>query len=45
MLKDKVINAEKMLNMKRDFGFPDDLLVNLMPKYPNLIRLVGNPGV
>jgi len=44
MSKDKIINAEKLLNVKRDFGFPDDLLVNLVPKYPNLIRLVGNPG-
>lgn len=44
MSKDKVINAEKLLNVKRDFGFPDDLLVNLVPKYPDLIRLVGCPG-
>lgn len=44
MSKDKVINAEKLLNVKRYFGFPDDFLVNLVPKHPNLLRLVGNPG-
>ncbi|XP_029124020.1 protein WHAT'S THIS FACTOR 1 homolog, chloroplastic [Elaeis guineensis] len=44
MSRDKVIPAEKLLNVKRDFGFPDDLLTSLVPKYPHLLRLVGSPG-
>lgn len=44
MSKDKVISAEKLLNVKRDFGFPNDLLTSLVPRYPHLLRLVGNPG-
>ncbi|XP_008793311.1 protein WHAT'S THIS FACTOR 1, chloroplastic [Phoenix dactylifera] len=44
MSRDRVIPAEKLLNVKRDFGFPDDLLTSLVPKYPHLLRLVGSPG-
>ncbi|CAD6259111.1 unnamed protein product [Miscanthus lutarioriparius] len=29
---------------KRDFGIPDDFLVSLVPRYPGLFRLVGDPG-
>ncbi|KAJ6795585.1 protein ROOT PRIMORDIUM DEFECTIVE 1 [Iris pallida] len=42
--KHKVISAEKLLNVKRDFGFGDDFLVRLVPKHPHLLRLTGNPG-
>ncbi|XP_038971691.1 protein WHAT'S THIS FACTOR 9, mitochondrial-like [Phoenix dactylifera] len=40
MSRDRVIPAEKLLNVKRDFGFPDDLLTSLVPKYPHLLRLI-----
>lgn len=44
MSKDKVISTDKLLNVKRDFGFPDDLLCNLVPKHEEYFRLVGSPG-
>ncbi|GER24808.1 ubiquitin carboxyl-terminal hydrolase family protein [Striga asiatica] len=44
MAKDKVISADKLFEVKRDFGFPDDFLVNLVPKYPEYFRLYGEPG-
>ncbi|XP_068660244.1 protein WHAT'S THIS FACTOR 1 homolog, chloroplastic [Aristolochia californica] len=44
MSKDKVVSADKLVHVKRDFGFPDDFLCNLVPKYPNYFRLVGCPG-
>ncbi|XP_058082669.1 protein WHAT'S THIS FACTOR 1 homolog, chloroplastic [Magnolia sinica] len=42
--KNKVINADKLLHVKRDFGFPDDFLCSLVPKYGNYFQLVGSPG-
>lgn len=44
MAKDRVISADKFVHVKREFGFPNDLLVNLVPKYPAYFRLVGCPG-
>lgn len=44
MSKDKVISADKLVHVKREFGFPNDFLVNLVPKYSQYFRLVGNPG-
>ncbi|XP_047310880.1 protein WHAT'S THIS FACTOR 1 homolog, chloroplastic [Impatiens glandulifera] len=44
MSKNKVISADKLVHVKREFGFPNDFMVNLVPKYPNYIRLVGSPG-
>ncbi|KAK4267791.1 hypothetical protein QN277_024525 [Acacia crassicarpa] len=44
MSKNKVISADKLLHVKREFGFPNDFLVNLIPKYPQYFRLIGCPG-
>ncbi|XAR61226.1 hypothetical protein NMG60_11034866 [Bertholletia excelsa] len=44
MSKDKVISADKIVHVKRDFGFPNDFMVSLLPKYPQYFRLVGSPG-
>eukprot|EP01018_Ginkgo_biloba_P005668 Gb_02172 [translate_table: standard] len=44
MSNEKKINADKLVHVKRDFGFPDDFLFNLVPKYPNLFRVIGTPG-
>ncbi|KAG9457570.1 hypothetical protein H6P81_002078 [Aristolochia fimbriata] len=44
MSKDKVVSADKLVHVKRDFGLPDDFLCNLVPRYPNHFRLVGCPG-
>ncbi|XP_050235930.1 protein WHAT'S THIS FACTOR 1 homolog, chloroplastic isoform X1 [Mercurialis annua] len=44
MAKNKAVNAETLVNVKREFGFPNDFMVNLVPKYPNYFRLIGLPG-
>lgn len=44
MTKDKVVSADKLVHVKREFGFPNDFLVNLVPRYSEYIRLVGSPG-
>ncbi|CAK9182671.1 unnamed protein product [Ilex paraguariensis] len=44
MSKDKVVSADKLVHVKREFGFPNDILVNLVPKHPEYFRLVGSPG-
>ncbi|KAF5731515.1 protein ROOT PRIMORDIUM DEFECTIVE 1 [Tripterygium wilfordii] len=44
MSKDKVISADKLVHVKREFGLPNDFMVTLVPKYPNYFRLVGCPG-
>ncbi|ERN03700.1 hypothetical protein AMTRI_Chr11g100180 [Amborella trichopoda] len=41
MSKDKVISADKLVHVKREFGFPDDFLCNLGSRYPEYFRLVG----
>ncbi|EEF29309.1 conserved hypothetical protein [Ricinus communis] len=44
MAKNKVLSADKLVHVKREFGFPNDFMVNLVPKYPNYFRLIGCPG-
>lgn len=44
MSKNRVVSADKLVEVKREFGFPNDFLVNLVPKYPEYFRLVGAPG-
>lgn len=44
MSKDKVVSADKLVHVKREFGFPNDLLVNLVPRFPEYFRLSGSPG-
>ncbi|XP_065861174.1 protein WHAT'S THIS FACTOR 1 homolog, chloroplastic [Euphorbia lathyris] len=44
MAKGKVLSDDKLVHVKREFGFPNDFMVNLVPKYPNYFRLVGYPG-
>ncbi|GMN48757.1 hypothetical protein TIFTF001_017915 [Ficus carica] len=43
MSKDKVLSTEKLVNVKREFGFPNDFLVNLVPKYSDYFRLIKGP--
>jgi hypothetical protein len=40
----RALPVAKIAAAKRDFGFPDDFLVSLVPRYPDLFRLVGDPG-
>lgn len=44
MTKDRVVSADKFVEVKREFGFPNDFLVTLVPKYPEYFRLTGTPG-
>lgn len=44
MSKNKVVSADKLLHVKREFGFPNDFLVDLVPRYPEYFRLTGSPG-
>ncbi|KAL2323572.1 hypothetical protein Fmac_027951 [Flemingia macrophylla] len=43
MSKNKVVSADKLLHVKREFGFPNDFLVDLVPRYPQYFRLTGFP--
>ncbi|CAK7348179.1 unnamed protein product [Dovyalis caffra] len=43
MAKDKVLSVDKLVHVKREFGFPNDFLVNLVHRYPNYFRLIGPP--
>ncbi|OMO95820.1 hypothetical protein COLO4_15662 [Corchorus olitorius] len=43
MSRYKVISVDKLAHVKREFGFPNDFLVNLVPKYSNYFRLTGCP--
>ncbi|KAF9599201.1 hypothetical protein IFM89_035660 [Coptis chinensis] len=42
MSKDRVIRADKLVHMKRELGFLDDFLCNLVPKYYDFF-LLGCP--
>ncbi|CAL9781056.1 unnamed protein product, partial [Musa acuminata subsp. burmannicoides] len=44
MSRHRALPAEKLLNAKRDFGLPDDLLCSLVPRHPHLLRLVHATG-
>ncbi|KAK9281880.1 hypothetical protein L1049_004787 [Liquidambar formosana] len=44
MAKDRVLSADKLVHVKREFGFPNDFMVNLVPKYSEYFRLTGSPG-
>ncbi|KAM7256964.1 hypothetical protein ACFE04_012705 [Oxalis oulophora] len=42
--KDRVIHADKLVHVKREFGFPNDFMVSIVDKYPNYFKLHGSPG-
>ncbi|KAL0371336.1 UNVERIFIED_CONTAM: protein ROOT PRIMORDIUM defective [Sesamum angustifolium] len=44
MAKDRVASADKLVEVKREFGFPNDFLVTLVSKYPEYFKLHGAPG-
>ncbi|KZV18513.1 protein ROOT PRIMORDIUM DEFECTIVE 1 [Dorcoceras hygrometricum] len=44
MAKDRVVSADKLVEVKREFGFPNDFLVMVVSKYPESFRLHGAPG-
>ncbi|WCJ36884.1 Ubiquitin carboxyl-terminal hydrolase family protein [Euphorbia peplus] len=38
------LNVVKLNEIKRNFGFPDDYLIRILPKYPEMFRLVNHSG-
>lgn len=38
------LNVVKLKELKRYFGFPDDYLIRIVPKYPDLLRIVNHSG-
>ncbi|CAL4950306.1 unnamed protein product [Urochloa decumbens] len=40
----RALPVTKIAAAKRDFGLPDDFLASFVPRYPELFRLVGDPG-
>ncbi|XP_047337823.1 protein WHAT'S THIS FACTOR 1 homolog, chloroplastic [Impatiens glandulifera] len=38
------LNVTKINELRRNFGFPDDYLIRIIPKYPELFRLVNYSG-
>lgn len=38
------LNVVKFNELKRNFGFPDDYLVGILPKYPEMFRIVNRGG-
>ncbi|MCL7029243.1 hypothetical protein MKW94_019319 [Papaver nudicaule] len=44
MSSNRKLNVLKLNEFKRIFGFPDDFLVRILPKYPEMFRLVSYGG-
>ncbi|KAI3955601.1 hypothetical protein MKW92_044918 [Papaver armeniacum] len=44
MSSNRKLNVLKLNELKRNFGFPDDFLVRILPKYPEMFRLVNYSG-
>ncbi|KAK7264585.1 hypothetical protein RJT34_32194 [Clitoria ternatea] len=40
----KRLSVLKINEFKRNFGFPDDYLIRVVPKYPDLFRIVNESG-
>ncbi|GAV84727.1 PORR domain-containing protein [Cephalotus follicularis] len=38
------LKVVKLNELKRNFGFPDDYMIRLVPKYPDVFRLVNQSG-
>ncbi|KAG9444321.1 hypothetical protein H6P81_015661 [Aristolochia fimbriata] len=38
------LNVVKLNEFKRNFGFPDDYLIRVVPKYPEMFRIVNHSG-
>ncbi|XP_054822700.1 protein WHAT'S THIS FACTOR 1 homolog, chloroplastic [Prosopis cineraria] len=44
MSVNKRLNVVKINELKRNFGFPDDYLIRIIPKYPHMFRIVNYSG-
>ncbi|KAJ8756363.1 hypothetical protein K2173_025175 [Erythroxylum novogranatense] len=38
------LNVTKFNELKRNFGFPDDYVIRILPKYPDMFRIVNHIG-
>ncbi|XP_012066025.1 protein WHAT'S THIS FACTOR 1 homolog, chloroplastic isoform X2 [Jatropha curcas] len=38
------LNVVKLNELKRNFGFSDDYLIRILPKYPDMFRLINHSG-
>ncbi|XWS15255.1 hypothetical protein CRYUN_Cryun35bG0079300 [Craigia yunnanensis] len=36
------LNVMKLNELKHSFGFPDDYIIRILPKYPDMFRLINN---
>lgn len=44
MSSDQRLNVMKLNELKRNFGFPDDYLLRIVPKYDQIFRVVNHTG-
>lgn len=44
MAKNRVVSVDKLVEVKREFGFPNDFLVRIVSAHPEYFRLHGLPG-
>ncbi|KAL5776657.1 hypothetical protein ACOSP7_009583 [Xanthoceras sorbifolium] len=44
MSRNQRLNVVKLNELKRNFGFPDDYIIRILPKYPDTFRLVNYSG-
>ncbi|KAL2945457.1 Protein WHAT'S THIS FACTOR 1-like protein [Bienertia sinuspersici] len=44
MSSNQRLNVVKLDELKRSFGFPDDYLIRIIPKYPEMFRLINYSG-
>nr|GFA03573.1 protein WHAT'S THIS FACTOR 1 homolog [Tanacetum cinerariifolium] len=42
MSKNNVVSADKLVHVKREFGFPNDFMEVLVPRYPQYFKVVGS---
>ncbi|XP_068658693.1 protein WHAT'S THIS FACTOR 1 homolog, chloroplastic [Aristolochia californica] len=38
------LHVVKLNELRRNFGFPDDYLLRIVPKYPEMFRIINNSG-
>lgn len=44
MSSNQRLDVLKLNELKRNFGFPDDYLIRIIPKYPEMFRVVNHSG-
>ncbi|CAN1150444.1 Protein WHAT'S THIS FACTOR 1 homolog, chloroplastic [Linum perenne] len=44
MTNNQRLNVVKLGELKRNLGFPDDYIIRILPKYPDMFRLVNHTG-